>query len=91
MEAEYIIMEEASGTQLEDIWASKKISEKTSIIKGLIEIETKLLSISFTEFVLRQKASLLTNPGQGTAIFILPMMHFQVVKQLRSQAMFQQN
>jgi hypothetical protein len=84
-------MEEAPGTQLEDVWASKKISEKTSIVKGLIEIEKKMLSISFTEFVLRQKAFFLTNPGQDTAIFILPMTHFQVVKQLRSQAMFQQN
>jgi hypothetical protein len=55
VEAEYIIMEEAPGTQLEDVWNSKTISEKTNIVKGLVEIEKKLLSVSFTWFVLCEK------------------------------------
>ncbi|MCJ1478981.1 Phosphotransferase enzyme [Lambiella insularis] len=50
VEAEYIIMEEASGTQLEDVWDSKTISDKTDIVKGLVEIEKKLLSVSFTRY-----------------------------------------
>jgi hypothetical protein len=53
VEAEYIIMEEAPGTQLEDVWDSKTISDKTNIVKGLVEIEKKLLSVSFTRFVFR--------------------------------------
>ncbi|TVY47711.1 Altered inheritance of mitochondria protein, mitochondrial [Lachnellula occidentalis] len=50
VEAEYIIMEEAPGTQLEDVWDSKTISDKTKIIRGLVEIEQKLLSVSFTRY-----------------------------------------
>ena len=53
MEAEYIIMEEAPGTQLEDVWDNKTISGKTGIVKGLVEIEKKLLSVSFARFVYR--------------------------------------
>ncbi|CZR51218.1 probable FMP29 Found in Mitochondrial Proteome [Phialocephala subalpina] len=50
VEAEYIIMEEARGTQLEDVWDGKTISDKTNIVKGLVEIEKKLLSVSFTRY-----------------------------------------
>ncbi|MCJ1357536.1 MAG: Phosphotransferase enzyme [Icmadophila ericetorum] len=50
VEAEYIIMEEAPGTQLEDVWDGKTISDKTNIVKGLVEIEKKLLSVSFTRY-----------------------------------------
>ncbi|KAG9228229.1 kinase-like domain-containing protein [Amylocarpus encephaloides] len=50
VEAEYIIMEEAPGTQLEDVWNDKTISDKTNIVKGLVEIEKKLLSVSFTRY-----------------------------------------
>lgn len=46
-------MEEAPGTQLEDVWDGKTISDKTNIVKGLVEIEKKLLSASFTRFVFR--------------------------------------
>ncbi|KAH7370626.1 kinase-like domain-containing protein [Rhexocercosporidium sp. MPI-PUGE-AT-0058] len=48
--AEYIVMEEAPGTQLEDVWDSKSMSDKMSIVKGLVEIEQKLLSVSFTRY-----------------------------------------
>ncbi|KAH6690267.1 kinase-like domain-containing protein [Leptodontidium sp. MPI-SDFR-AT-0119] len=50
VDAEYIIMEEAPGIQLEDVWDSKTISDKTEIVKGLVEIEKKLLSVSFTRY-----------------------------------------
>jgi len=46
-------MEEVPGTQLEDVWDGKTISDKTNIVKGLVEIEKKLLSVSFTRFVFR--------------------------------------
>ncbi|KAE9365715.1 phosphotransferase enzyme family protein [Stipitochalara longipes BDJ] len=50
VEAEYIIMEEAPGTQLEDVWDGMTIFDKTNIVKGLVEIEKKLLSVSFTRY-----------------------------------------
>ncbi|TVY26231.1 Altered inheritance of mitochondria protein, mitochondrial [Lachnellula hyalina] len=50
VEAEYIIMEEAPGTHLEDVWDDKKVSDKANIVKGLVEIEKKLLSVSFTRY-----------------------------------------
>jgi hypothetical protein len=46
-------MEEALVTQLEDVWDGKTISDKTNIVKGLVEIEKKLLLVSFTRFVFR--------------------------------------
>lgn len=48
-------MEEASGTQLEDVWHGKPISDKTKIVDGLVEIEKRLLSVSFTRFVFRER------------------------------------
>jgi hypothetical protein len=53
VEAEYIIMEEAPGTQLSETWDNMKIFDKTTIAKGLVEIEKKLLSVSLSRFVFR--------------------------------------
>ena len=47
-------MEEAPGTQLGDVWDGKTVSDKTNIVKGLVEIEKKLLSVSFARFVFRR-------------------------------------
>jgi len=44
-------MEEALGTQLGEVWDGMKISDKTNVVKGIVEIEKKLLSVSFTRFV----------------------------------------
>jgi hypothetical protein len=44
-------MEEAPGTQLEAVWDSKEISDKTRIVKAIVDIEKKLLSVSFSRFV----------------------------------------
>jgi hypothetical protein len=87
-------MEEAQGTQLAEVWDSMKISDKTNIVKGLVEIEKKLLSVSFTRFVFRggEIVSMnVTNLIPGTAIFTSQAMHFQDVKQLRLWAIFLQN
>jgi hypothetical protein len=51
--AEYIIMEEAPGIQLADVWDGKTIFEKKDIINSVVEIEKKMLSVSFTRFVFR--------------------------------------
>ena len=44
-------MEEAKGVQLENTWNSNSIFEKTNVVTSLIEIEKKLLSVSFTRYV----------------------------------------
>lgn len=50
--AEYIIMEEVQGSQLSKVWTDMKISAKTSVVKDLVAIEKKLLSVSFARFVI---------------------------------------
>ena len=45
--AEYIIMEEAVGKQAADSWETMELEHKVTIVKELISIEKKLLSISF--------------------------------------------
>ena len=48
--AEYIIMEEAPGTKLEDVWDGLPLADRIAIMKDLISIEKKLLSISFSRY-----------------------------------------
>jgi hypothetical protein len=45
--AEYIIMEEANGTRLHEIWEDLELTAKRDIILEIVEVEKKLLSISF--------------------------------------------
>lgn len=43
------------GTPLNEVWDGVKIADKTNIIKNLVEIEKKLLSVSFTRIALHRK------------------------------------
>jgi hypothetical protein len=43
--AEYIIMEEALGTKLEDVWDTLSLEDRIAIMKDLVLIENKLLSV----------------------------------------------
>jgi hypothetical protein len=52
VQAEYIVMEEAPGTSLADSWEDMEIHSKDKVIKELVAIEKKLLSVSFTRLVL---------------------------------------
>jgi hypothetical protein len=47
VQAEYIIMEEARGSQLHEVWKDLPLRKKTDIIREFVEIEKKLLSVSF--------------------------------------------
>ncbi|KAF2281620.1 uncharacterized protein EI97DRAFT_438940 [Westerdykella ornata] len=47
VEAEYIIMEEARGSRLNDIWQDLQLPEQRDIILELVKIETKFLSVCF--------------------------------------------
>jgi hypothetical protein len=51
VQAEYIVMEEAPGTSLADTWDDLGLKSKDKVIQDLIDIETKLLSVSFTQLV----------------------------------------
>lgn len=51
VQAEYIVMEEALGISLADIWKDMGLQSKDKVIKDLVAIEKKLLSVSFTRLV----------------------------------------
>ncbi|OJJ51154.1 hypothetical protein ASPZODRAFT_327067 [Penicilliopsis zonata CBS 506.65] len=48
--SEYIIMEEAAGTQLALLWDDLNPDSKLSIMREIVTIETKLLSLSFSHY-----------------------------------------
>ncbi|KAI0968016.1 kinase-like domain-containing protein [Xylaria arbuscula] len=50
VQSEYIIMEEATGTQLSQVWDRLPLNTKLEIVKDLVNIENKLFSISFTQY-----------------------------------------
>lgn len=50
VQAEYIIMEEATGSQLCEVWDGLQLRNKRDIIHQIVDIERKLLSISFSKY-----------------------------------------
>jgi hypothetical protein len=44
-------MEEATGTQLGEIWDEMELDNKLKIVDDLVALERKFLSLSFTWFV----------------------------------------
>ncbi|KAG4433485.1 hypothetical protein IFR05_011023 [Cadophora sp. M221] len=50
VEAEYILMEEACGTSLGDVWEGMGIHSKAKIVNEIVSIEQKLLSVSFSRY-----------------------------------------
>lgn len=50
VQAEYIIMEEARGSQLHEVWKDLPLRKKVNIIHEFVEIERKLLSVSFDKY-----------------------------------------
>jgi hypothetical protein len=57
VDAEYIIMEEAKGTQLHRIWQNLGLRAKRDIIEEIVDVEAKLLSVSFDQYLLRQQVT----------------------------------
>jgi hypothetical protein len=47
VQAEYIIMEEARGSQLHEVWQDLPLRRKSDIIREFVDVERKLLSVSF--------------------------------------------
>ena len=50
VEAEYIIMEEAKGLRLHEAWRDFPLRAKGDLIGQIVEIERKLLSVSFDRY-----------------------------------------
>lgn len=48
--AEYIIMEEAKGSRLHDVWQDLPLRAKRNIINEIVDMERKLLSVSFNKY-----------------------------------------
>ncbi|KAK9853464.1 hypothetical protein MYU51_006597 [Penicillium brevicompactum] len=48
--SKYIIMEEASGSQLELVWDQPSPDKKLSIMREIVTIESKMLAVSFSHF-----------------------------------------
>lgn len=48
--AEYIIMEEARGSQLHEVWQDLSLRTKSEIIREFVDVERKLLSVSFNKY-----------------------------------------
>lgn len=50
VQSEFIIMEEARGSRLHEVWQDLPIRLKTNIIREFVEVERKLLSVSFNKY-----------------------------------------
>ncbi|RAK96108.1 aminoglycoside phosphotransferase family protein [Aspergillus ibericus CBS 121593] len=48
--SEYIIMEEAPGTKLDDIWHDIPLEQKVDIVENLISLVKKMASLSFNRY-----------------------------------------
>lgn len=51
VESEYILMEEATGNQLSEVWDEIELHDKLKIVDDIVAIEKKFLSLSFTRSV----------------------------------------
>ncbi|CZT23841.1 uncharacterized protein RCC_09555 [Ramularia collo-cygni] len=47
-ESEYILMEQAEGTQLSDLWTDMDIYDKLKVVDDVVDIQKKLQSITFS-------------------------------------------
>jgi hypothetical protein len=52
VESEYIILEEAEGLQLHEVWQKLELRAKREIVREIVEAEKKMLSVSFDAYVL---------------------------------------
>jgi hypothetical protein len=52
VESEYILMEEAAGNQLGEIWDEMEIYDKLKIVDDVVDLDKNFSSLSFTRSVL---------------------------------------
>jgi hypothetical protein len=51
VESEYILMEEATGNQLGEVWDAMELHDKSKIVEDIVAIERRFLSLSFNRSV----------------------------------------
>jgi hypothetical protein len=89
--SEFIIMEEAPGANLDDIWHDLPLEEKVAITKDLVSLEKKMLSVSLNKYDV--VASLIAyggvNQDLDMEIYILPTNLFKVLLLRISEAVCQ--
>lgn len=51
VESEYIIMEETKGSQLHEVWQDLELRAKRDIIREIVGVEKKMLSVSFDRYI----------------------------------------
>lgn len=51
VESEYIVLEEAVGTQLATLWDDLSLDVKPSVTRQLVTIEQRMASLSFSQYV----------------------------------------
>ena len=88
--AEYILMEEACGKSLRDLWEDMGIHSKDSIVKDIVSIEQKLLSVSFSRLDPRIRLGKLLTP-LDMAIYTLQKILSQGARKQRLLAIFRKN
>lgn len=49
-ESEYILMEVATGTQLDEVWTDMDLSDKFKVVDALVAVQQKLQSIAFSRY-----------------------------------------
>lgn len=49
-ESEYILMEPAKGTQLEELWSEMHLEDKLKVVDDVVAMQLKLQSITFARF-----------------------------------------
>ncbi|KAM5435405.1 Phosphotransferase enzyme [Microsporum canis] len=50
VQSEYIIMEEAPGEKLDDVWEDFSLEQKIAVMKELISLEKKMASVAFNSY-----------------------------------------
>lgn len=91
VESEYILMEEADGEQLGEVWGEMGISDKLKIVDEIVAIEKKFLSVSFTRSVLLDwctRIDIANKPPTGMATSTSQPTHSQAANQPKSPATY---
>lgn len=52
VQAEYIIMDEARGSPLHEVWEDLPLRSKCDVVREFVDLERKLLSVSFNKYAL---------------------------------------
>lgn len=86
--SEYIIMEEAPGVKLVDVWDDLSLEQKIEIMKDLVSLEKRMLSLSFNRSGWDAGSGYIpiANWHLVTATYTMLTKLFQAARQLRSLA-----